>query len=212
MELYRHFVFNSFGVNAWVLQDETGKCLLIDPACHSDREEKQLATYLADSGLTPVALINTHFHIDHFIGNTRISKRYGLKPMCHAESRLFWETASEFGSVFGINVDDLIIPSDFLTEGHVIPFGNSSVEVLYTPGHADGSISLVNHHDAYVVTGDVLFFNSIGRTDLPTGNFELLLKSIRGKLFTLPDNFKVLPGHGPETTIGHEKACNPFLR
>jgi hydroxyacylglutathione hydrolase len=205
------FVFNSFGVNTYVLTDNTGKCLIVDPACQSKREENELATFLTDNNLQPTGMVNTHFHIDHIIGNTFICNTFNLRPQCHKGSKMFWETAVEFGSVFGIKVENLIIPSNFIEEGDSIVFGSSSVQVLYTPGHADGSVCLVNHAERYVIAGDVLFRDSIGRTDLPTGNFDVLYQSITSKLFTLPDDYVVYPGHGPETTIGYEKRNNPFL-
>jgi glyoxylase-like metal-dependent hydrolase (beta-lactamase superfamily II) len=157
-------------------------------------------------------MVNTHFHIDHIVGNTFVCNTFNLKPQCHKESKLFWRTASEFGSVFGMKVENLIIPTDFVEEGDKITYGNSFLEVLYTPGHADGSICLVNHAERYVISGDVLFRDSIGRSDLPTGNFDILYQSITQKLFTLPDDYTVYPGHGPKTTIGYEKQNNPFLR
>jgi len=205
------FVFNSFGVNTYVLSDNTGKCLIVDPACQSKQEENELASFLADNNLQPTGMVNTHFHIDHIVGNTFICNTFNLSPQCHKASKMFWETAVEFGSVFGIKVENLIIPSDFIEDGDSIEFGSSSVQVLYTPGHADGSVCLVNHDERYVIAGDVLFRDSIGRTDLPTGNFDVLHQSITSKLFTLPDDYVVYPGHGPETTIGYEKLNNPFL-
>lgn len=205
------FVFNSFGVNTYVLTDDCGKCLIVDPACQSRQEENELAAFLATNNLQPTGMVNTHFHVDHIVGNTFVCKTFNLRPQCHKGSKMFWETAVEFGSVFGIKVENLIIPSDFIDEGDSIEFGNSSIEVLYTPGHADGSICLVNHTERYVISGDVLFRDSIGRTDLPTGNFDLLYHTITSKLFTLPDDYVVYPGHGPETTIGYEKQNNPFL-
>jgi glyoxylase-like metal-dependent hydrolase (beta-lactamase superfamily II) len=206
------FIFNSFGVNTYILADaNTGKCLVIDPACQYKGEETELLGFLTENHLLPVAMINTHYHIDHILGNTMICTKYNLSPQCHKSSKLLWETATDFGRVFGINVEDLIIPVDFIDEGDSIPFGESTVKVLYTPGHADGSICLVNHAERYVITGDVLFRDSIGRTDLPTGNFDTLYQSITTKLFTLPDDYVVYPGHGPETTIGYEKLNNPFL-
>jgi hydroxyacylglutathione hydrolase len=205
------FVFNSFGVNTYVLTDNTGKCLIVDPACQSKQEENELAAFLTDNNIQPTGMVNTHFHIDHIIGNTFICNTFNLRPQCHKGSKMFWETAVEFGSVFGIKVENLIIPSNFIEEGDSIVFGDSSVQVLYTPGHADGSVCLVNHAERYVIAGDVLFRDSIGRTDLPTGNFDVLYQSITSKLFTLPDDYVVYPGHGPETTIGYEKRNNPFL-
>lgn len=208
----KKFVFNSFGVNTYILTDATtGKCIIVDPACQSHGEEAELLGFISVHQLNPVAMVNTHFHIDHILGNTLICNTFNLKPQCHKSSKMLWETAPDFGKVFGITIEDLIIPTDFIDEGDVIPFGNASVQVLYTPGHADGSICLVNRAERYVVSGDVLFRDSIGRTDLPTGNFDVLYESITTKLFTLPDDFTVYPGHGPETSIGYEKMNNPFL-
>ncbi len=205
------FVFNSFGVNTYILTDSSGKCLIIDPACQSGQEESSLSDFISANHLQPVGMLNTHFHIDHIVGNTFICNLYNLRPQCHKNSKMFWETAVEFGSVFGIKVENLITPVDFIEEGDTISFGASEIQVLYTPGHADGSVCLVNHAERYVIAGDVLFRDSIGRTDLPTGNFDLLYRSITTKLFTLPDDYIVYPGHGPETSIGYEKLNNPFL-
>lgn len=205
------FVFNSFGVNTYILTDETGKCLVIDPACQSRQEESALELYISGNKLEPVGMVNTHFHIDHILGNNFICNIFNLRPQCHKSSKLLWETATSFGSAFGIKLDNLIIPRDFVSEGDRVSYGNSFLDVLYTPGHADGSICLVNHAERFVIAGDVLFRDSIGRTDLPTGNFDVLYQSITTKLFTLPDDYTVYPGHGPETTIGYEKLNNPFL-
>ncbi len=206
------FVFNSFGVNTYILADETGKCLVVDPACQYQGEETELLGFITENNLDPVGMVNTHFHIDHIVGNNLVCKTYNLRPQCHKSSKMLWETAAEFGAAFGIKIENLIIPKDFLGEGELISFGNSSVEVRYTPGHADGSICLVNHSNRYVIAGDVLFRDSIGRTDLPTGNFDVLFESITTKLFTLPDDYIVYPGHGPQTSIGYEKMNNPFLQ
>jgi glyoxylase-like metal-dependent hydrolase (beta-lactamase superfamily II) len=193
------------------VNDETGNCLIIDPGCQTKKEETILLDFIADKKFQPVGMINTHFHIDHIVGNTFVCNTFNLKPQCHKNSKMFWETATEFGSVFGIKVENLITPANFIEEGDILRYGNSSLEVLYTPGHADGSVCLVNHAERYVIAGDVLFRESIGRTDLPTGNFDTLYQSISTKLFSLPDDYLVYPGHGPETTIGYEKQNNPFL-
>ncbi len=204
-------VFNSFGVNTYIVNDNTGKCLIIDPACQYTSEETELLGFIKENNLTPVGIVNTHFHVDHILGNTLICNTFGLRPQCHKKCKMFWETAAEFGSVFGMKVENLIIPTDFIEEGDTIEYGNASLEVIYTPGHADGSVCLVNHTERYVITGDVLFRDSIGRTDLPTGNFNTLMDSIKTKLFNLPNDYIVYPGHGPETSIGYEKLNNPFL-
>jgi len=156
-------------------------------------------------------MINTHAHIDHILGNTFVCEKYNLKPEAHIAGLKFYEIAPASGSVFGISVGKVIMPVDFLKEGDIVKIGNFSLKVLYTPGHADGSICLVNEEGSFVITGDVLFRESIGRTDLPTGNLDKLLESIRLKLFTLPDQYIVYPGHGPTTTIGFEKRNNPFI-
>jgi hydroxyacylglutathione hydrolase len=205
------FTFNSFGVNTYLLYDETNECLIIDPACQYTQEEQELSGFMEANGLKPVRMINTHPHIDHILGNTFVCEKYNLKPEAHIAGLKFYEIAPSSGSVFGISVGKVIMPVDFLKEGDIVKTGNFSLKVLYTPGHADGSICLVNDEGSFVITGDVLFRESIGRTDLPTGNLDKLLESIRLKLFTLPDQYIVYPGHGPTTTIGFEKRNNPFI-
>jgi len=205
------FIFNSFGVNTYLLYDESRECLIIDPACQDHQEEKELSGFIEANGLKPVRMINTHAHIDHILGNTFVCEKYNIKPEAHKASLKFFETASASGSVFGISVGTVIMPALFVGESDVVKIGDSLLKVVYTPGHADGSICLINDKDGFVITGDVLFRESIGRTDLPTGNLDTLLESILLKLFTLPDKYIVYPGHGPATTIGFEKRNNPFI-
>lgn len=206
------FVFNSFAVNSFVLYDETRECIIIDPGCHAEAEKLQLSAFIDDNKLKPVAMINTHFHVDHILGNHFVCSRYDLKPTGHANGSMFWRTAREFGSVFNLKIDEIAPTGIFVAEGDLITFGNSEFEVRYTPGHADGSICLINHAQKFVIAGDVLFYGSIGRTDLPTGDFDILMESIRTKLFVLDDDYTVYPGHGPKTTIGYEKRNNPFIQ
>jgi glyoxylase-like metal-dependent hydrolase (beta-lactamase superfamily II) len=205
------FIFNSFEENTYVISDESRECIIVDPGCQDLQEEEELSGFILAKGLNPVRLINTHGHIDHILGNTFVFEKYKLKPEAHAAGIKFYETAQASGSVFGINVGKVIIPASFLKEGDTIKIGNSALDILYTPGHANGSICLVSTYDSFVITGDVLFRESIGRTDLPTGNLDQLLESIRLKLFALPDQYIVYPGHGPITTIGFEKRNNPFI-
>jgi len=206
------FVFNSFAVNSFVLYDETRECIVIDPGCHSDAEKLLLSTFIDDHKLKPVAVINTHFHVDHILGNHFVCSRYGLKPTGHANGSMFWRTAREFGSVFNLEIDEIAQTEIFVGEGDLITFGTSELEVRYTPGHADGSICLINHAQKFIIAGDVLFYGSIGRTDLPTGNFDTLMESIQTRLFVLDDEFVVYPGHGPKTSIGFERMNNPFIQ
>lgn len=206
------FVFNPFQENTYLLYDETGECIIIDPGCATLEEELKLNGFINAQNLVPVALINTHTHIDHILGNNFIGNTYRLKPLIHPAGEIFLQHAPEHGKLFGFNVPEMIRPEKYVKEGDHINFGNSVLEVLYTPGHVDGSICLVSHSDRFVITGDVLFNGSIGRTDLPTGNFEILEESITTKLYALPDDYTVYPGHGPATTIGDEKSGNLFVR
>ena len=211
MTKMRIFQFNSFQVNTFVIWDGTKECIIIDPGCLSEAERNVLTRFIADHQLRPTHLLNTHYHIDHILGNKYVKNHYHLSVEAHQAGDSFWKNASGWAANFGLNQDDLLAPDAYLKDGDEIKFGHSSLNVLYTPGHADGSICFYNKTDSYVIVGDVLFHTSIGRTDLPTGNYDVLKQSIMEKLFTLPDETVVYPGHGPKTTIGFEKENNPFL-
>ena len=207
----KKFVFNSFQVNTYVLFDETKDCVIIDAACYEDFEKEELVEYIEREGLKPVRLLYTHCHIDHILGNNFVADKYNLRLEIHRDGLPFHKGVKNHGVAFGFDLEPLTEPGNFFKEGDKIKFGNSELEVLYTPGHADGSVCFLNRKQKFVIVGDVLFNQSIGRTDLPTGDYDLLIKSIREKLFTLPDDFTVYPGHGPETSIGFEKVNNPYL-
>ena len=205
------FVFNGFMVNTYLLFDETREAIIVDAACSDEREEEHLENFLETKSLKLVHNINTHCHIDHILGNAFIEDRYGIRPEYHPANEPFLLRAKELGASYGYTLSRIPDPGSFLHDGEMIRWGGSSLKVIYTPGHADGSCSLYNQEQGFVLTGDVLFRDSIGRTDFPTGDFDLLMKSIREKLFTLPDDTVIYPGHGPETEIGYEKRNNPFI-
>lgn len=205
-------VFNAFQENTYVIYDETGECAIIDPGCTDPDEQKELDDFIQKNNLKPVAHLYTHCHIDHILGIAHVFHTYGLRPVMHPESLKILHTAKDHGRMFGIEVDEIVEPVTFINDGDEVKLGNSGLKVLYTPGHVDGHVCLVNHLAKFVIVGDVLFNGSIGRTDLPTGDFDLLAESIRQKLYTLPPDFIVYPGHGPHTTIGQEKHSNPFVR
>lgn len=205
------FVFNLFQVNTYVLYKEAGDAVIIDPACYEPDEEKELSDFINVNKLNPVLLLNTHAHVDHIVGNNFIFRQFGLKPWLHEASLPFLNNATNYGKVFGMNIQEVIQPDRFLVPGETIPFDRSLIKVLYTPGHVDGSVCFYVEEQSFAVVGDVIFFESIGRTDLPTGNYPLLVNSIKDELFTLPDETILYPGHGHETTVGHEKKFNPFL-
>jgi hydroxyacylglutathione hydrolase len=205
------FVFNPFQVNMYLLFDETKECIIVDAACMGDAEEKTVARFFSSNDLRPVQLLSTHPHIDHVAGNDFICRNYNIPLTVHKDGLSILRGVKGYAAAFGFEDVEYVEPKNFMDDGDVIKFGNSALKVLYTPGHADGSICLYSPEDDIVLVGDVLFNEGIGRSDLPTGNYDKLIASIRTKLFTLPDDTFVYPGHGPETTIGHEKKNNPFL-
>jgi len=208
----KKFVFNTFMVNSYILYDESGECVLVDAACYDKAEQDEISTFLAANNLKLVRNLNTHCHIDHVLGNGFIAETYGVFPEYHANSLPFFHTLKEIGSSFGFAISRIPEPKRFLEDGETVRWGNSSLEVMYTPGHAEGSVCFYSKNQGFVITGDVLFKDTIGRTDLPSGNFDQLMTSIKTRLFTLPGETVVYPGHGPETTIGYEMVNNPFIR
>jgi hydroxyacylglutathione hydrolase len=207
----KKFVFNPFQVNAYVLYDESGKCVLIDPAVADNSETLTLETFIQENNLRPQLVINTHSHIDHLLGNTIICQLYRIKLAAHPAGQAFIDRSVESAKRFGLQLSQTKAIDISLEDNQEIKFGQTNLKVMYTPGHADGSICLYHAESGIVISGDVLFRDTIGRTDLPTGDYNVLQKSIWDKLFTLPDETKVYPGHGPETTIGSEKVNNPFV-
>ncbi|MCX6278787.1 MAG: MBL fold metallo-hydrolase [Bacteroidetes bacterium] len=208
----QQFTFNSFMVNSYLLWDETLEAIVIDAACYDTNEQEQFSETVGKRHLKLTRNLNTHCHIDHVLGNEFIASTFGINPEYHQNSVLFLNTMKEMGSSFGFKINKIPPSRRFLEDDETIAWGNSSLKVLYTPGHADGSVCFYNAADGFVITGDVLFKDTIGRTDLPTGDFDQLMNSIKTKLFSLPDSTVVYPGHGPETNIGYEKVNNPFIR
>lgn len=207
----KRFVFNALQVNTYLLWDETMECVIIDAACYTAEEQKQLKDFIAIHELHPVKIISTHSHVDHILGNAFLKKEYGIPLYTHKEGNLFIRTAQSSAAVFGLQLKETVFPDHYIDENATISFGNSSLQVLFTPGHADGSICLYAPDEKKLFAGDVLFRGGIGRTDLPTGDYDKLNKNITEKLFPLDDEVIVFPGHGPETTIGEEILNNPFI-
>ena len=207
----KKFAFNPFQVNTYVLSDETGECIIIDAGMQGDFEETEITEYINNHSLKPVMLLLTHGHIDHFVGNSFIADKYNLLLTAHKDCVPFFKNATAYAPTFGLTIDKVKEIDNYIDEDNEIEFGNSKLKVLFTPGHANGSLCFYSPEDSFVITGDVLFNQSIGRTDLRTGNYDLLQNSIWEKLFTLPDETVVYPGHGPDTSIGFEKVNNPFV-
>ncbi|MEP7171766.1 MAG: MBL fold metallo-hydrolase [Bacteroidota bacterium] len=205
------FTFNPFQENTYILSDETKQCLIIDPGCYDSSEKDELVSFIENQKLTPVKLLNTHCHVDHVLGNKFIADKYKLQLELNFLEIPLLKAVSSYASQYGIYCEPSPEPFAFLNEGDKIKFGNSEFKVLLTPGHSPGSICFYNEREKFIISGDVLFQMSIGRSDLPGGDYDILIKSIREKLFVLGDEIKVYPGHGPMTTIGFEKKNNPFL-
>ena len=207
----KKFTFNAFQENTYVLYDETKSCVIIDPGCNNTLEEESLSLFISDNNLKPTMLINTHCHIDHILGNAFVYKKYGLELSSHAGEKVVLQAGKITAQMYGIQYEESPEITIFYTDGDILSFGDSQLKVLYTPGHSPASISFYSEDAKMLIGGDVLFFGSIGRTDLPGGDHETLLESIRSKFFILPSDTVVYSGHGPETTIGREKSSNPFF-
>ncbi|NQY68462.1 MAG: MBL fold metallo-hydrolase [Flavobacteriales bacterium] len=207
----KSFVFNEFQENTYILFDESNECIIFDPGCNNESEENQIYGYISEKKLKPVRLINTHCHIDHVLGNKFIADTYSLPLEIHKDELFMLEAVTMVGAKYQIHVTESPKPSSYLNENDVIKFGNSTLNILFTPGHSPGHLTFYNEEENIAIVGDVLFQNSIGRTDLPGGNYETLIKSIKEQLMPLHDDTLVYPGHGPSTTIGVERNVNPFL-
>jgi len=207
----KSFVFNSFQVNTYVLYDDINECLIVDAGCYDDEEKAGLLDFLKDKSLKPVALLNTHCHIDHLLGNSFIHEQFGLLTQAHKFEKPMLEGANQQGKLFGFEIEQPPAIGNFLEEKNKVKFGNSELLVIHVPGHSRGSLAFYNKTQKFVLVGDVLFQGGIGRTDLPGGDYETLIESITGKLFSLDEDVIVYSGHGPNTTIGEEKKFNPFF-
>ena len=205
------FTFNPFQENTYVVHDGS-QAILFDPGCWNTAEERELEAWFRDNALTPIRLVLTHAHIDHVFGCAWAHKTYDLLPELHRADFVLLKAAPRQGQLYGVHCEPSPEPEHFIEPGDTIKLGSDELKVLFVPGHAPGHIALFSEKDRFVIAGDVLFRDSIGRTDLPGGDMDTLLRSIREQLFPLGDDVTVHCGHGPETTIGREKKKNPFLR
>ena len=210
---FESFVFNPFAENTYVVYDDEKKeCVIIDPGCSNASEENELFGFIDSHRLKPLMIINTHGHIDHILGNAAVKKRYGIEVAAHPNVKNDFLRSRQQAAMFGLSFDgECDLPDRDLEDGEIIKVGESTLEVISTPGHAMGSISLYAEMEGWVFTGDALFCRSIGRTDFPGGNYEQLRTNIIERLFRLPDDTEVYSGHGESTTIYDERRYNMFL-
>ena len=197
----KNFSFNAFQVNTYIISDQTSECVIIDAACYTPDEKNIIDQYISDQKLTPVKLINTHCHVDHVLGMKHFVEKYKIEAEVHEADIKLLANANKYGIVFGFDVEEPPVITSYLSENKNITFGNSVLKVFHVPGHSPGSVAFYNPEQKFVITGDVLFKGSIGRTDLPGGDYDQIMQSIYKKLMVLPPETEVLPGHGPSTTI-----------
>lgn len=206
------FTFNPFQENTYLLFDETKEAVLIDAGCITDTEKLTLKRFIDENDLTLKRLINTHLHLDHQFGNKFVTDTFGLLPEANQQDEFLLANVVAQARSFGFSVEEEAQPlGKYINEGDEIKFGNCSLKAIHVPGHSPGSLAFYSEKEGVVFAGDVLFRNSIGRTDLPYGDYATLILSITKKLLPLPDSTVVYCGHGPSTTIGSEKNSNPYL-
>tara|TARA_B100001939_G_C16919327_1_gene608525 strand:+ start:688 stop:1332 length:645 start_codon:yes stop_codon:yes gene_type:complete len=207
------FTFNPFAENTYVVYDEETKdCIIIDPGCYDSSEEKILFNFISSKKLVPKRLINTHCHIDHIFGNNFVMKNWNIKLFTHKKEEELLNQSENIAKSYGFeNYQPSPKADSFIDENDNIELGKEQFKIFFTPGHSPGHICLYNKKNNFLISGDVIFMNSIGRTDLPGGNHKTLIESINTKIINLPDETTIYCGHGPSTTLVNEKINNPFL-
>ncbi len=208
------FQLSLFGINTYVVYDpESLECVVIDPGMINNEERDAMTDFINRNNLKVTHVINTHLHIDHAVGNNFLKDKYNVPVLASKLDAPLGDRIQQQAMMFGLNKEfEGVELSGYLADGDIITIGTGKLEVLEVPGHSPGSVAFYDKADGFVITGDALFHGSIGRTDLPGGDFNTLINSIRTRLLTLPDNTIVYPGHGDPTTIGDEKRLNPYLR
>jgi glyoxylase-like metal-dependent hydrolase (beta-lactamase superfamily II) len=204
------FEFNPFAENTYILFDETNEAVIVDAGCYGRDEEKELSDFIAEKKLNIKAVINTHSHIDHILGAYYVKDKYKVPLLVHRLDEPMLRAGKVTSQMYGIDRYNEVTADGYISENEPVTFGNQSFKVLFLPGHAPGHVGFYHEKQKVLFGGDVLFHRSIGRTDLPGGNYDTLIESIHNKIFTLPDDVVVYPGHGPATTVGDEKVKNPF--
>jgi hydroxyacylglutathione hydrolase len=206
------FTFNPVQENTYVLYNEKGAACIIDPGCYFSAEEQALKGFIEGNNLKPVLLLNTHCHLDHIFGNRFVHRTWGLTLHLHRLEKQVLELGPVQGQLWQLPFDNYDGELAYIEEGDAVLVGDEPLQVLLTPGHSPGSVCFYSKAHKFVIGGDVLFSGSVGRTDLPGGSFKTLEESIKTKLYTLPEDVVVYPGHGDFTTIGNEMKSNPFVK
>jgi hydroxyacylglutathione hydrolase len=211
MLMVKIFTFNPLQENTYLIHNEKGECIIVDPGCYDERERDTLADHIRTHDLKPALLLQTHCHLDHVFGVKFVAETWGLEPHFHPLEQQLFDLAPTGGLMWNMPFDGWAGACHHLSADKPVIFGEDRLEVLFTPGHSPGSLSFYHAAGGWVLSGDVLFRESVGRSDLPGGDQPTLERSIREVLYRLPDETVVLSGHGPSTTIGHEKKRNPYM-
>lgn len=206
------FICNPYQENTYLLYDEAGNCAIIDPGMYGPEEEEMVSSFISEKGLIPTLLLNTHCHIDHVLGNKYIADTYGLMPQFHEGELPLLIEVQNYAPQMGIRYEVSPIGETFLHDSGEIMLGKHSLKLIFAPGHSPAHLCFYNAEQNFLIGGDVLFRQSVGRTDLPGGNHQQLMDSISNAIYTLPEETIIYPGHGPETSVGFEKKNNPFIR
>lgn len=206
----KSFTFNPFQENTYVLYDDSNEGIVIDPGCYEREEKEELKDFILSEKISVKLLLNTHCHVDHVLGNKFVKEYFKVPFLIHQIEESVLRSVKAYGPAYGFNNYEETEPDSFISENDVIKFGNTELSILFVPGHAPGHIAFYSSKHSFCIAGDVLFYRSIGRYDLPGGDYDTLINSIHTKLFTLPENTIIYPGHGPTTTIKDEKKLNPF--
>ncbi len=207
---HKVFTFNPFMENTYVLYDASGSAIIIDPGCSNASERKQLEDFIIQESLKPTGIYNTHCHIDHVLGNAWVAERWKLPLFIHATELPYLRAVPTYAPNYGFSNYTALEPTGFFKEGDSIQVGEESLSIRFAPGHSAGHVVFYHASDAFCIVGDVIFKESIGRTDLPGGDYDTLIQSIRSEIFTLPAETTLYPGHGDPTTVSHEMKYNPF--
>lgn len=209
----KRFVTNSIGENCYLVWDATLDCAIVDCGAWGETKETKIAHFIEENRLVPRLALQTHMHFDHVLGLHFLRRRYGLQPKCHVGEQAVYEFAPRMARLwFGLQMEEPLVPiGECLTDGQELRLGDTRIQVLHTPGHTPGGLCFYLPDEAVLFSGDTLFQGSVGRADLPGGDMEQELESVRTKIFTLPDDVAIYPGHGPATTVGDERRLNPCI-
>jgi hydroxyacylglutathione hydrolase len=206
------FCFNAFQENTYVLYNEKKEAIIVDPGCYLKQEQESLSNFIKENGLTPKLLFNTHCHLDHVFGNNYVCELYGLTALIHPNEQIILDHLPDAAARWGVATDPFRGTVKYIHQDEIIEFGNDSFKVLATPGHSPGSVCFYNEAQAFLLGGDLIFMDGVGRTDLPGSNPKDLINSITTQIFPLPDGTSIYSGHGETTTWGREKVHNPFIK